>query len=261
MKRAHQPVPALERGILVLETLAGSQRGLTLSEISRRLEIAKSSTYHILGTLESRGYLHRHEPTGRYRLGMGVIRLARQSVDALGIRDEARPVLLRLCRQLGLSVHLAVLDGDEAVIVEKMEALGSVRVASWIGRRLALNCTSLGKCLIAHLPPEEVERRFRLRGAVRHNEKTIAAMHRVREELALVRRRGYAVDDEEDELGVRCVGAPVFGGNGETAAAISATGTTTEIPRSRLEEFGRTVRQAAEEISRLLGAETDDAVQ
>jgi DNA-binding IclR family transcriptional regulator len=249
MKEGGKTVPAIERAIRILEALARSQRGLTLSEISRRFGIPKSSTHHILGTLEAFGYLRKHELTGRCRLGLRFISLSRHAIEGLGIREESRPALLKLCRSAGLAVHLAVLDGDEAVIIEKIEALGAARVASWIGRRLALNCTSLGKSLIAHLPPQEIENRFRRRGAVRHNERTIAAVHRLCEELALVRRRGYAIDDEEDEIGVRCVGAPVIGRNGETVAAVSVAGSTEEIPRWRFEKLGRAVQRAAEEIS------------
>lgn len=256
-KTPQKPVPAIERAIRILETLAGSQRGLTLSEIGRRFGIAKSSAHHILATLESSGYLQKYEPGSRYKLGPRLIALTRQAIEGLGIREEARPVLSRLCRRAGLSVHLAVLDGSEAVIIEKIEALGRARVASWIGRRVALNCTSLGKCLIAHLPPEEIESRFRQRSAVRHNERTIAGIHRLREELAAVRRRGFALDDEEDELGVRCVGAPVFGAGGRTVAAISVVGTADELPRARLAKLGRAVQQAAREVSDRLAQATE----
>ncbi len=252
MNRGQKAVPAIERAIRILEALARSQRGLTLSEIGRCFGIPKSSTHHILGTLESFGYLHKHELTRRYRLGLRFISLSRHAIEGLGIREEARPALLKLCRRAGLAVHLAVLDGDEAVIVEKIESLGATRVASWMGRRLALNCTALGKSLIAYLPEEEIEIRFRRRGAVRHNQRTIAAVRRLREELALVRRRGYAVDDEEDEIGIRCLGAPVFGRDGKTVAAISVAGSAQEIPRSRFEKLGWAVQQAAREISQRL---------
>ena len=246
-------VPSIERALSVLQCLGHSKRGFSISEIGRRLKIPKSSAHLILTTLERRGFLQKHTQTGRYHFGLQLVSLSRSAIENLDLREEARPFLRSMMQESGLTVHMAVLERDEAVVIEKVEAPGLVRLASWIGRRLDANCTGVGKVLIAFLPPDELEYLLQTKEFARHNSRTIISKNALRRELALVRQSGYALDNEEDEPGVRCIGAPVFGENGSVVAAISVAGTTSQIGMDRVSNLAHQVMRTAQEISSRLG--------
>ena len=246
-------VPAVERALSVLQCVGDSKRGFSISEIGRRLRIPKSSAHLILTTLERRGFLQKNTQTGRYHFGLQLVSLSRTALENLDLREEAKPFLQSLMQQTGLTVHMAVLERDEAVIVEKVEAPGLVRLASWIGRRLDINCTGVGKALVAFLPDEDLEDLVRTKAFARHNQRTIVSKSALKKELMLVRQSGYALDNEEDEPGVCCLGAPVFDENGLAVAAISVAGTTSQIGTHRIPVLARQVMQAARGMSTRLG--------
>jgi DNA-binding IclR family transcriptional regulator len=246
-------VPAIERALSVLQCLGDSKRGFSISEIGRRLKIPKSSAHLILTTLGRRGFLQRNTQTGRYHLGLQLVSLSRSALENLDLREEAKPFLRSLMQESGFTVHMAVLERDEAVIIEKVEAPGLVRLASWIGRRLDVNCTGVGKVLLAFLPEDELDHLLRTKEFARHNSRTIISKHALRRELKRVKQLGYALDNEEDEPGVRCIGAPVFDENGKAVAAISVAGTTSQIGIDRVPNLARQVKRAAGSISVRLG--------
>jgi len=246
-------VPAVERALSVLQCLGNSKRGFSISEIGRRLNIPKSSAHLILTTLERRGFLQRNTQTGRYHFGLQLVSLSRSALENLDLREEAKPFLRSLMQESGLTVHMAVLERDEAVIIEKVEAPGLVRLASWIGRRLDLNCTGVGKVLLAFLPQDELDQLLKTAVFARHNSHTIISKSALRRELLLVKQSGYALDDEEDEPGLRCIGAPVFGPNGRAMAAISVAGTTSQIMIDRVPSLSRMIIRTAQGISSCLG--------
>jgi DNA-binding IclR family transcriptional regulator len=246
-------VPSIERALSVLQCLGYSKRGFSISEISRRLKIPKSSAHLILTTLERRGFLQKNTQTGRFHFGLQLVSLSRSALENLDLREEARPFLRDLMQESGLTVHMAVLERDEAVIIEKVEAPGLVRLASWIGRRLDVNCTGVGKVLMAFLPNDELEYLLRTKAFARHNSRTIISGSALRRELMLVKQAGYALDNEEDEPGVCCIGAAVFDDRGNAVAAISVAGTTSQIGIDRVPILARQVKRAARRISMRLG--------
>ncbi|MFN7993468.1 MAG: IclR family transcriptional regulator [Bryobacteraceae bacterium] len=223
-----QSVPALERALTILESLSKSRHGLTLSQLARSLELPKSSVHCLLLTFERHGYLHRDEASGRYRLGLRLCDLANVALSGVMLREQAAPLLVQLRENTQLTTHMAVLEQDEVVLIEKVAPLAS-HVNSWIGKRMDVHCTALGKALTAYLPEEQVEALVRRRGMLRHNDNTIATLKRLKDELEQVRRLGYSIDDEEEEIGVRCIGAPVLNSDGLAVAAISITGSTAQI--------------------------------
>lgn len=245
--------PAVERALTLLEVLAESRRGYTLSELVRLLRLPKSTTHCLLLTLERRGYLHRNEQTGRYMFGLKVLDLANMALSRIELRERAAPHLHALMQETGLTVHMAVLDRGEAVLVEKVEPPGLLRLATWIGKRMDMHCTGVGKALLAYLPEREVERLIRERGLPCHNENTIASPKRLREELARIRERGYSFDDEEDEIGLRCLGAPIFDHTGRVVASISVAGTIAQITRENMGVLAEAVKRTAAAISQQLG--------
>jgi len=246
-------VPALERGMVILETIAKSRAGLTFSGLARRLSFPKSSIHCLVLTLERMGYLHRTEDTGRYVCGSRLAEVANLAIEGAALREKAMPVLHGLVENAGMTVHLAVLEHLDAVLIAKLAPLSAEQIPTWSGKRLDLHCTSLGKCLIAYLPEQEMAAMVKARGLLRHNENTIVSLRKLKEELARTRDRGYAVDDQEEELGICCLGAPVFDSQGRVVAAVSLTGSTEQIDPGNCDKLVAMVQHAGFEISRRLG--------
>jgi DNA-binding IclR family transcriptional regulator len=244
---------AVERALSMLEAVGQRPGGMTNSEISRRLEIPKSSASYVLRVLERRGYLHRDAESGRYRLGLALLSLARSVDEGQDVREAALPVLRQLADRCRLTAHLGVLDAGEAVYVEKAEVPGLIKMATYPGRRTDVHSTSIGKAILAHVAEHEVEAIARERGLARRTPKTITSLARLRRDLELVRERGFALDDEENNVGVRCVAAPVFDAVGRVVASINVTGTTAQIGEDELAKVAEAVRDAARRVSEKLG--------
>lgn len=246
------PTTAVERALNILEAAAHRRDGLTNSEISRKLGIPKSSASYILRTLERRGYLRRDSESGRYRLGLKILSLGGDAQANLDIADVALPFMRALEEKIHMTVHLAVLDQGEAVYIEKVEAPGFFKVNTWVGRRMFLHSTSVGKCLLAWLPKHEVEALVRQQGLKKRTPKTIITMSKLLADLEQVKLEGYAVDDEENSLGARCLGAPVFDVTGNVVAALGASGTLSQVDEASMPRLAEAVKEAARRISRQL---------
>ncbi len=244
---------AVERALAILEMVAQRRDGLTNSEISRKLEIPKSSASYILRTLERHSYLRRAPESGKYRLGLMVLSLGRDVLAGLDIGEVALPVLRWLVERTQVTAHLAVLDHGEAVYIVKVDAPGFIKMDTWVGRRMFVHSTSVGKSLVAHLPKDEVEAILREHGMKKRTPKTITTQVRFFSELEKVRAQGYAVDDEENSLGARCLGAPVFDVLGRVEAAVGLSGTISQIDDANLPRLAALVKEAARKISRQLG--------
>ncbi len=244
--------PAAERALSVMEVLANSRSGLSLADLARQLRLPKSSVHCLLVTLERRGYLQRNERTNRYLFGLKLFSLANMALNGLELREQAAPVLQKLAEQTRLTVHLAILEQNEAVLIDKVEPLGTFKLATWLGKRMDVHCTAVGKALIAYLPEEELDRLIRERGLPRHNDNSIVSGKKLREELERVRKMGCSTDDEEDEIGRRCIGAPVFDGAGNVLAAISISGTSSQVTHENFSVLADQVRGSAATLSRAL---------
>ena len=199
----------------------------------------------MLLTLVRLGYLHRDESNGTYSCAGRLVRVAHSAGQGAALREAATPFLLRLAQKSGLAAHLAMLANDEAILVAKIESHRGQPIATWVGKRIDFHCTSLGKCLTAWLSEPDAERIVKKHGLIRYNENTITAWSRLQTELVAARKQGYAIDDEEEEIGVRCVGAPVFSSHGEVVAAVSVCGRVPELDHLRLKELGAMVSSLA----------------
>jgi DNA-binding IclR family transcriptional regulator len=247
-------VPALERGLAILELVAKSRNGLTFSQVFRRLdEFPKSSIHCLLVTFERLGYLQRLESSGRYVAGLNLVRIATMASYGITLRQKAGPLLSELAQRTVLSAHLAVLESNEALLIAKVEPSTTTPVATWVGKRIDYHCTSLGKALIAWMTDEEISLLVKERHMLRHNENTTSTLARLKEDLTRTRRLGYSVDDEEEEIGIRCIGAPVLGASGKVEAAVSISGTVDQIRSEDMPRMGALVQEAAFEMSRRLG--------
>ncbi len=246
-------VPALERGLTILELVAKSKNGFTFSQLASQLEFPKSSIHSILVTFERLGYLQKLESSGRYVAGLNLVRIATVASYGITLRQKAGPLLCELTQRTGLTAHIAILENNEALLVAKVEPSGIMPVATWIGKRIDYHCTSLGKALIAWRREEEINRLVKERRMLRHNENTISTLTRLKQELMRTRQAGYSIDDEEEEIGIRCIGAPVLGVSGEVEAAVSVSGTVEQIRAEDVARMGALVQEAAFEMSRRLG--------
>ncbi len=249
---AESPSTSVDRTISILETVAAHPSGMSNAEISRKLRIPKSSASYILRALEKHGYLRR-DGEHKYRLGLKILNLGRGALSGVDVREVALPIMRALVDHVHITSHLAILDGNQAVYVERVESPGFIKMDTWVGRRMEVYSTSVGKALVAHLPEERVQAILRERGMKKRTPNTITTPGRFLRELEQVRERGYAFDDEENSVGVRCVAAPVFNAAGEVEAALNVTGTTQQVNRESLSRIVDTVKESARRISTQMG--------
>ena len=178
-------------------------------------------------------------------------------MENLDLREQARPFLQDLMQQTGLTVHLAILEGAETVIIEKIEAPGMLRLATWVGRRLDANSSGVGKALLAFADDGGYLKRFAARPPARHNKNTITSPERLSQEFTKVRQLGYAYENEEGEIGFRCIGVPLYDSANRVIAAISVAGTTSQISDERVKKLAKAVKESASQISAYLGCGAD----
>ena len=250
---SESPSAAVERALTMLEIVAQASDGLSNAEISCKLNIPKSSASYILRTLENRGYLARDAESGKYRVGLKILSLSRGALGGLDVRGVALPIMRRLTQQTGLTCHLAVLDGSDAVYIEKVEPEGFIRMDTWVGRRMRVHATSVGKAIVAHIPQEQLEEIVHKSGMEKRTPKTITTLPRLLKDLEKVRAQGYAVDDEENNLGARCVGAPIFDEHDSVLASLGLSGTTQQVSAQTMPRILEALKDAARHISMGMG--------
>ncbi len=245
---------AVGRALSILELVAESSNGLSNSDLSRRLQIPKSSASYILRVLEHRDYLRR-DPGGRYRLGLKLLSLTGGVMANLDVREAAGPVLADFLKKSRLpEVHLAVLDNGRAVYIEKLENEKSfIKMDIWVGHRLPVHTTAIGKALVSYMPEDEILKILEIRGMERKTKRSITTPQRFLREAERVRQYGFAVDDEENSEGVRCVAAPVFDANGKVLAALGTSSVVLHINEENLPRIIKLVKLCADRVSRELG--------
>lgn len=236
----------------VLEYLADADRALTAQEVALGCGLSRTTAHRLLTTLLTRGYVA-SAGEGQYRLGSGILRLRHRLLDRLDLPAAAKPELREICRRCDETAYLAVLDGAEILYLDRVESSHSIRLRSSVGTRGALHSTSLGKAILAFLPPDE--RAALLDGTIltRRTARTITDRAALEAHLGLVRERGFAIDDIENEDGVRCLSAPVFGHDGRVVAAVSVSGPAFRLSAERLIAFAPVVTRAADGVSAGLG--------
>jgi len=240
-----EAVRSLERAFELLEHLADAGGEMTLSELTERSGLPMPTIYRLMRTMVNHGYV-RQAPSKRYALGPRLIRLGESATRLLG--HWARPALARLVDEIGETANMAVLEGDAAVYVAQVPSRHSMRMFTEVGRRVQPHCTGVGKALLAQLPDETVREIIGRTGMDAHTPHTITDPDRLLAELKRIRAQGYAIDDEEQEVGVRCVAVPVPGS--PAPAAISVSGPSGRLTSPLVEEAVPLMRQTAEQFAR-----------
>lgn len=246
------PIAVVSRVLRILEALDGEAAGRDLKNISKVTGINKSTAYRILAHLEREGYLFRGS-SGAYFIGPKLVRLASGTNRNSVLRDVSRPTLRQLWKDTRETVNLAAPDGGEVLYLDVIESPHSFRLVSHPGMRRPAHCTALGKAALAHLSADERDEVLSSLSLEHHTARTIKGLPRLKSELLRVRKRGYAVDDQEATAGARCVAAPIFGETGKLVAAISVSGPTTRIGKQQIPALAAKVVGAANSISKRLG--------
>lgn len=242
-------LPPIERAFTVLDLIAAAPAGLSLSEITELAGFPKTTAFVVVSALRDQGAL-RLEGT-QYFLGPKLAELGGKAVQRLDVRAVAMPHMQKLSEQTGFTVHLGVLEGTQVVFVEKVEGGGFIRFGTYVGLSQPFHLSSLGKAIAAHLPQDKLEEMLRV-PFIRRTRYTTTDPVAFQDMLAAVRQQGFAVEDEENEEGVRCIGAPIFDGSG-IVAAISITAVRSQLPAESFTPVGAFVVQAANGISAELG--------
>ena len=245
-------VGVLTKVLRIFDALQHSPAGLRLKQISEQTRLNKSTAYRFLSHLEREGYLVREEH-GVYMLGMRLFELASASNHESTLRRVATPMLREVLRVTGETVNLGVLHGISVVYLEVLESSHEFRMVSRVGAHQPIYATALGKALAAFLAAEKSERALATVEFQPFTPHTITNLAQFHEELRKIRERGFAVDNEELVLGVRCISAPVLNSAGEAIAAISVAGPTSRVSEGKILLFGTTVRDAAHAISVRIG--------
>ncbi len=246
-------VQVLERSLGILELLCSNGPELSLIELSEQLQLHKSTTHRLVGVLEQHRFVEKSSSSGKYKLGLKLFELGSKAIAHLDWRERARRYLQRLAFDTGETAHLCILDDGEVLYLEKGEAPRTVRVPSIVGRRYPAHCGAAGKTLLAFQPEDEIDDLIKRRGLKAYTRNTFTTPAQLRDGLRLVREQGYAIDNEEFEEGLECIGAPIRDYSGKVVAAISIAGPTFRITEDKLPVLARSVIEAAQELSADLG--------
>ena len=244
---------AVDKALTVLEALVGGAPHTSLAAVAARSGFAKPNTHRILQTLLRRGYA-RTDGNGTYEPGPQILALAGSILATLDYASHARPALRALQARLPETIHFGVLSGGELFYVEKFEGRGAYRMASAVGMQLPFHSTSIGKAVLAELAADERDAVLAGKTLPRRTPRTRSDRAALDAELAEIGRVGFAFDDEENEVGVRCVGAPVFGAMGHVVGGISVSMPAFQLSPEIARRMAPDVIEAAADVSRSLGA-------
>jgi IclR family transcriptional regulator, acetate operon repressor len=247
-------VQSVARALRLVEIVAsGPPAGISLSELSRTLGTSKSSTLALARTLVAFGYLRDAHPGPGYTLGTGLIRLGDIVGRQLPLGNMCRPLIEGLSRDTKMTARVAINDSGYPVFLDRVDGPGSVRFHTPLGQRELPYASAAGKTILSAMDEAGIRRMCADTGLVPRTAHTITDVDMLLDNLAAARRRGFAVDDEEDAEGVICVGAAFFGHDGSCVGAVSVTGIKGDLPAWRVDELGRMVRTCADSVSRMLG--------
>lgn len=257
--RRDPTVQSVERAIAILRSFSRDKPERGISELSRELGVHKSTVYRLLATLERHGLVARNPETERYRLGLDLLTLAAQVVEHMDVREIAGPHLRELSERCQETVNLAILHEGQVMDLEQfVPPVRSVKNIGWVGRRMPPHCTAAGKVLLAHLPPDKLERFLQSR-LERLTPRTITDPDRLREELERVREQGYAVAEEELEDGLNALAAPIYDHAGAVNVAASLAGPAFRLPPAIFPHLATLLLETCAKISSELGYRPDRA--
>ncbi len=236
-------IQSLARGLKILEILGSSSKGVSVTELAEALELDKGSASRLVSTLAKYAYAEKDPISRRYSLGPQVVSLSRSLLARLPLREVAKPYLRELMEKTGECSHVGILSQGRVLYIDQVESPASLRVNAEVGSLAPLHCTALGKALLAfgRIPmPEKMER---------FTDRTLVTHDALRRNLEQVKERGYAVDDEEFDQGVRCVAAPIFDFRDKVIGSIGISGPITRMPAQKIPSYADLVLKISRSLS------------
>lgn len=246
-------VQSVDRTLTILEVLSDYSDGLGITDISERVNLHKSTVYRLLSTLSYKGYVVQDEETSKYKITFKLFELGSKKVDKLDLLNCSKSYTKALMESVNEVVHLVIREDTEIVYIDKVEANNTISMASRVGKRNPMYCTATGKGMLAFMPEEEVLKVWNSSKIIKLTKNTNTDFILFKKELQAIKKNGYAIDDEENEMGVRCVGAPIFNINGKVAGAISVSGPMHRVTEDKIDFISKEVLKYASLISEELG--------
>ena len=255
-EKADYVVQSVDRALDILESFDLSAEELGVTELAHKLNLHKNNVFRLLATLEVRGYIEQDRKSGNYRLGIKTFEIANVFLHHLGLRRQARPILEELVNKCDETANLAILDGSDVIYVLMHETSQTVRIVLRLGQRLPAHCTAAGKAQLAFESADRLQLLFKDTPLRKLTENTIVSPEALRGHLREVAKVGFALDNEEFELGVRCLAAPVRDYSHKVVASVGLSGPLSRFSMERIEkELVPLVKEAGEKISERLGYE------
>lgn len=246
-------IQSVERALRILDLFDEHTTELKITDISQLMSLHKSTVHSLLKTLQEYGYIKQNTENGKYGLGMKLFERGNYVIQSLDIRHIAKKYLVDLSFKTGQTAHLVILDGKEGVYVDKVEGPMAVILYSRIGRRIPLHCSACGKALIAFMKENELQKILNDYDYFSQTENTITSEADFLKELEKVRNQGFAIDNQENEPGVRCIAVPIRNNENEIIAAISLSTLVARVDETQLGEFAAQLKQAGSELSEQMG--------
>ncbi len=248
---------SLSKGLEVVDCFA-RQSSWSLAELANTLQQSKPTIFRILRTLEEFGYVQKNPQTARYSLGLRFHTLGSAAVRHEQLRWQALPPLQDLAQATGETIHVGILYDGGAICVQAVDGTHVVRTQSLLGKRSPVHASAMGKILLAHLPDSEVQAMFSDRALSRFTPNTITSLAALQRSLRRARKDGWVLDNEEMEVGVRCIGAPIRNAGNQVCAALAISAPAARMEAARTQQLIPLILAAADRISRMLGANTTD---
>ena len=248
---------SVKKAIEVLESLAKEENGVGVSQLSRQLNLPKSTIYEILSAFKSVRFVEQNPEDKKYHLGLRIFELGNIVQSQLKLRKIAYPYLYNLSRKTNETTYLVVLEGNRIVYIDCAESTARLRAHPVFGDRIPLHCTGVGKAIMAFLLKEKINKIIHEDGLERFTENTITDPQLLKQKLKEIKKRGYAIDNMEHEEGICCVGAPIRNHQNEVFAAISVSGPSQRFDPPRIKTMAKLVMETAEEVSRKMGYKED----
>ncbi|MCF6320511.1 MAG: helix-turn-helix domain-containing protein [Rhizobiaceae bacterium] len=248
-------VQSLTRALSILNAIAEDEQGLTLSEVAIKVGLPPSTAHRHLTTMQQERFVRFDGSSGTWLIGVQAFLTGNAFIDSRDIASLARPQMKRLMETSGETVNLAIADEDQGNVIylAQVECRHMMRAISRPGERIPMYCTAVGKAILAAMPDSSVSSILRKTGLKRVTDKTITSPGKLREELSKIAADGYAVDNEEHAVGLRCIASVIYNEHGEPTAAISLLGPVARISERQISEFGKLAREAAASITMAIG--------
>ncbi len=246
-------VQSVDRAFDIIEALRDGEVGLI--DLSKKASLNKSTVHRLLSTLIYRGYVNQNPENNKYKLTLKFLQIGSNVLNSLDIVDIAKPHIRKLAKQANEVVHLVLIEKDEVVYIDKIESNNTIRMHSFIGKRIPIYCTAVGKAYMSCLSQDEFSQLWDSfeDKLIKFTHNTIVSKDNMSAEIINIKDNGFSVDNEENEEGVICVAAPIFSFDKRVKYAISISTPQMRIDENKIKTFGGLVKETAKEISKDLG--------